>query len=159
MLGGRAILTAEQEGWGGESWAPLSPIVDSVLQPQELQRSQQHESLQMAMRKNFEGQATRRELKRQEQVWAKEVRRRQKEHRKVRIWKLFNTQKTAASRCGLSKLCTLPLGSHDLAEGVGLRGSSVISVEDQPEQKIMNPPCYQSAFTKILRRPNLKSAG
>jgi len=79
MLGGRATLTAEQEGWGGEQWAPSSPAASSVSQPQQPQRPQQQEMLRMAMRKNFEGQAMRRELKRQRQVWAKASRRRQQE--------------------------------------------------------------------------------
>ncbi|KAK0287362.1 hypothetical protein LTR35_003837 [Friedmanniomyces endolithicus] len=159
MLGGRATLTAEQEGWGGESWAPSSPVVDIVLQPQELQRAQKHEPLQTAMRKNFEGQAMRRELKFQKQVWAKEVRRQQKEHRQVRILKHFDTQNTTAlSSCSPSRLSTLPPASQDLTEGGRPKMSSVLSVANQPEPHIIHSSCQQSAFTDILRRPNFRPA-
>ncbi|KAK0275116.1 hypothetical protein LTR35_011164 [Friedmanniomyces endolithicus] len=129
MLGGRAMLTAEQEGWGGEQWAPSSPVVSSALQPQQLQRSQQQELLQTAMKKNFEGEATRRELERQKQVWAKESRRWEQQRRQVRIQKHSSTQKASASpSCGASKLSALPSGSQDLTGGGRPKVSSVVSV-------------------------------
>ncbi|KAK0799500.1 hypothetical protein LTR91_012817 [Friedmanniomyces endolithicus] len=148
------MLTAEQEGWGGEQWASSSPAVSNASQ------SQQQELLQMAMRKNFEGQAIRRELKRQKQVWAKEVRRRQKERKQVRIQKHTNIQKTSASpSCGPSKLSALPPVSQRPTEAVGLTMSSAVSMAPKPKQFVIHPSCQPSAFADMLRRPNFKPAG
>ncbi|KAK1072537.1 hypothetical protein LTR12_014331 [Friedmanniomyces endolithicus] len=160
MLGGRAMLTAEQEGWGGEQRAPSSPAVSNASQLPQPQQSQQQELLQTAMRKNFEQQAMRRELKRQKQICAKEVRRRQKERRWVRIQKHSDFQHTTSfSNPSPSKPSTLPRGSQRPTEGVGLRMSSVVSVANQPEQQVEHQPRRQSAFTDMLRRPNFKPAG